>query len=100
MTLGNAAAARVGLIVWCKACGHRGKPDPTEMASRYGAKTTVPEWRDRLVCSRCGRSIGNKLREPAASRTVGDLIHRDRYHLCNGVSEHPLLLLVGECNRR
>jgi hypothetical protein len=24
------------------------------MAERYGAETTVPEWRERLVCSRCG----------------------------------------------
>jgi hypothetical protein len=24
------------------------------MAARYGAETSVLEWRDRLVCSRCG----------------------------------------------
>jgi hypothetical protein len=24
------------------------------MAERYGGETTVPEWRERLVCSRCG----------------------------------------------
>jgi hypothetical protein len=24
------------------------------MAARYGAETGVLEWRDRLVCSRCG----------------------------------------------
>jgi hypothetical protein len=24
------------------------------MAERYGAETTVPELRERLVCSRCG----------------------------------------------
>ena len=54
MTLGNAAAARVRLIVRCKACGHRAEPDPAEMAQRYGAETTVPEWRGRLVCSQCG----------------------------------------------
>jgi hypothetical protein len=24
------------------------------MAERYGAETTVPEWRRRLVCSQCG----------------------------------------------
>jgi predicted metal-binding protein len=28
MTLGNAAAARVRLIVWCEACQHRVEPDP------------------------------------------------------------------------
>jgi DNA-directed RNA polymerase subunit RPC12/RpoP len=54
MTLGNAAAARVRLIVWCKACGHRVEPSASEMAERYGAETTVPDWRERLVCSRCG----------------------------------------------
>jgi hypothetical protein len=54
MTLGNAAAARVRLMVWCKACGHRAEPDPAEIAQRYGAETVVLDWRDRLVCSRCG----------------------------------------------
>ena len=54
MTLGNAAAARVRLIVWCKACGHRVEPDPAEMALRYGADISVPEWRERLLCSECG----------------------------------------------
>ena len=54
MTLGNAAAVRVRLIVWCKACSHQVEPDPAEMARRYGPETTVPDWRKRLVCSRCG----------------------------------------------
>jgi len=54
MTLGNAAAARVRLIVWCKACGHRIEPDPVEMARQYGARTSVLDWQDRLVCSGCG----------------------------------------------
>ena len=68
MTLGNAAAALVRLIVWCKACGHQVEPataslraaeggtsaDPAEMARRYGPETTVPDWRKRLVCSHCG----------------------------------------------
>jgi hypothetical protein len=54
MTLGNAAAARVRLIVSCKACGHRAEPDAAGMAQRYGAETPVPEWRERFVCSRCG----------------------------------------------
>jgi hypothetical protein len=54
MTLGNAAAARVRLIVWCKACRHQVEPDPGEMAQRYGAATTVLDWSARLVCSRCG----------------------------------------------
>jgi hypothetical protein len=54
MTLGNAAAARVRLIVWCKDCQHQVEPDPGEMAQRYGAATPVPDWRERLICSQCG----------------------------------------------
>jgi hypothetical protein len=54
MTLGDAAAARVLRIVWCKACGHRVTPDPTKIAERYDAETAVPAWRERLVCSDCG----------------------------------------------
>jgi hypothetical protein len=54
MTLGAAAAAGVRLIVWCKTCQHQVEPDPAEMAARYGAETPVLDWRERLVCSRCG----------------------------------------------
>jgi hypothetical protein len=53
MKPGNAAASRVRLIVWCKACGHQVEPDPTEMA-RYGAETSVLDCRERLVRSGCG----------------------------------------------
>jgi hypothetical protein len=31
-----------------------GRPDPAEMAARYGAETPMLDWRERLVCSRCG----------------------------------------------
>ena len=51
MTLGNAAAATVRLIVWCRDCGRQVEPDPGEMAERYGAEMTVPDW---LVCAECG----------------------------------------------
>ena len=54
MTLGNAAAAHVRLIVWCTACQHQVEPDPAEHARRYGAETSVLRWHDKLVCSRCG----------------------------------------------
>jgi Zn finger protein HypA/HybF involved in hydrogenase expression len=54
MTLGGAAAAQLRFIVWCKDCRHQVEPDPAEMAQRYGAEMTVPEWRERLVCSKCG----------------------------------------------
>jgi hypothetical protein len=49
MTLGNAAAARVRLIVWRKDCQHQVEPDPAEQARRYGAETSVLEWRRKLV---------------------------------------------------
>ena len=42
MTLGNAARARVLLIVWCKVCQHQVEPDPAEMAARYSADSAVP----------------------------------------------------------
>jgi hypothetical protein len=32
VTLGNAAAARVRLIIWCAECGHQVEPDPGEIA--------------------------------------------------------------------
>jgi hypothetical protein len=54
MTLGNAAAAHVRLIVWCKRCHHQVEPDPVEQAQRYGAELAVPKWREPLVCSACG----------------------------------------------
>jgi hypothetical protein len=54
MTLGNAATAHVRLIVWCNDCHHQTEPDPAAMAKRYGGDTTIPEWRERLVCGACG----------------------------------------------
>jgi len=44
--------------VWCKACRHQVEPDRAEMAERYGAEMTVPEWGKRLVCSQCGSLQG------------------------------------------
>jgi hypothetical protein len=43
MTLGNAAAARIRLIVWCRDCGRQVEPDPAELARRYGAEIAVPD---------------------------------------------------------
>ena len=53
-TLGSTAAAQARLIVWCKDCRHQVEPDPAALAERYGAATTVPAWRARLVCAQCG----------------------------------------------
>jgi hypothetical protein len=61
MTLGNAAAARVRLIVWCKDCQHQVEPDPAEMAARCGAGT-----------SRLARQVGLlTLRQPAQVLKIG-----------------------------
>lgn len=54
MTLGNAAAAKVRLIVWCLDCGRQIEPDPAEQVQRHGAEMTVIDWHSRLVCSGCG----------------------------------------------
>jgi hypothetical protein len=84
MTLGSAAAAQVRLIVWCKACQHQVEPDPAEMATRYGAETSVLDWRDRLVCFKCG------------SRQI-DMVGRDRDQTVSGAdgSRWPILLRRG-----
>jgi hypothetical protein len=47
MTLGSAAAAHLD-------CRHQVEPDQAEMAERYGAETTVPDWATRLVGGQCG----------------------------------------------
>ena len=52
--LGFRRIAGVRLIVWCKECQHKVESDPAEMATRYGAKTSVLDWHERLVCSHCG----------------------------------------------
>lgn len=54
MTLGDVAAEGVRLIVVCLDCRHQVEPDLADMAERYGAETTVPDWHSRLVCGRCG----------------------------------------------
>ena len=42
-----AAMAGVRLIVWRKECQHQVEPNPAEMATRYGAQTSVLDWRER-----------------------------------------------------
>jgi hypothetical protein len=54
MTLGRAAAAGIRIIIWRKACQHQVEPEPAALARRYGAEMPVLDWRERLVCSRCG----------------------------------------------
>jgi hypothetical protein len=58
MTLGNALAAKVRLIVWCKACRHKAEPDVAEQVARHGEAMTVIAWARRLRCSACnGRDV-------------------------------------------
>jgi hypothetical protein len=54
LTVGQAAAAHVRLIVWCKACQHRLEPDTAKLAKQYGEAVTVLGWANRLRCSQCG----------------------------------------------
>src|SRR5229473_3350731 len=56
MTLSQALAAKVRLIVWCKSCGHRAEPAVVDQVARYGGDTTVIDWARRLRCSACGRA--------------------------------------------
>ena len=56
MTLGNAAAARIRLIVWCRTCSHQIEPNVAEMAARHGAEPR------RSGLGRVARLFG--LREP------------------------------------
>ena len=51
MTLGRALAAKVRLIVWCKACGHQAEPDVANQVAQYGADIAVIDWASRLRCS-------------------------------------------------
>jgi hypothetical protein len=53
MTLGQALAARVRVICWCKTCQHRAEPNVADQVARYGADTPVTDWARRLRCSAC-----------------------------------------------
>jgi len=58
MTLGNALATRVHLIVWCKTCQHHAEPEFADQVARYGPELTVIDWASRLRCSACdGREV-------------------------------------------
>jgi len=53
-TLGGTAGAGARIVVWCRSCHHQVEPEAAAMAERYGADVPVPDWRERLVCTRCG----------------------------------------------
>jgi hypothetical protein len=89
MTLGNAAAAHVRLIVWCRECRHQVEPDPAEMAARYGAGTPVPDWHARLVCSRCGSRQVDVVVSSSASEMRPQPLTTAAYHV---LADRPLLV--------
>lgn len=59
MTLGNAAEAKVRLVVWCLDCRHQVEPDPAGQAARYGPETTVPDWRSGYVVGQYATGVFN-----------------------------------------
>jgi Zn finger protein HypA/HybF involved in hydrogenase expression len=68
--LSNIELGIAELIVWCKTCQHQVEPDPAEMTARHGAETSVLDWRERLICSRCGsREIDGRDRKGVISRS-------------------------------
>ena len=75
MTLGDAAAAGVRLIVWCWDCRHQVEPDPAEHATRYGPQTTVLDWKARLVCT--GVDQHSDLRENSGKGPSGNFRRPD-----------------------
>ena len=54
LTLGQALAAQVRLIVWCKSCDHRTEPDIATQAAQHGAGMPVIDWARLLRCTECG----------------------------------------------
>jgi hypothetical protein len=54
MTLGQALAAKVQLIVCCKTCQHQAEADIAEQVASCGADASVLNWARRLRCSACG----------------------------------------------
>jgi hypothetical protein len=80
MTLGNAAAARVRLIVWCIDCRHQVEPDPAEVrvaAGRHGGERNraaiIKQPRRSGAPSRCRR--GGR---PIIHRRAMPLLHLAR----------------------
>ena len=49
MTLGQALAAHVRLIVWCKSLNHRAEPDVAVQVNQHGGN-----WARLLRCTECG----------------------------------------------
>jgi len=54
LTLGQALAAHVRIIAWCKSCNHRAEPDIATQVAQHGAGMPVPDWARLLRCTECG----------------------------------------------
>jgi len=58
MTLSRPLAAKVRLIVWCKACGHPAEPAVADQVASYGGAAAVINSARRQRCSACdGREV-------------------------------------------
>jgi hypothetical protein len=51
LTLGQALAATVRLIVWCKSCRRQSGPDVAREVARHDEALTIIGWAGRLHCS-------------------------------------------------
>ena len=54
ITLGQALAAHVRLIVWCKSCNHRAESDIATQVVQHGEGMTLLDWARLLRCTKCG----------------------------------------------
>ena len=54
LTLGQALAAQVRIIAWCKSCNHRAEPDIGTQIAHHGAGMPVIDWARLLRCTECG----------------------------------------------
>ena len=54
LTLGQALAANVGIIAWCKSCNHRAEPDIATQVAHHGTGMPVIDWARLLRCTECG----------------------------------------------
>jgi hypothetical protein len=68
MTLGNGALPPAfGFSSAVYTAAIRSSPIPPRWAAQYGAETPVLDWRERLVCSKCGSRQVDVVRIPEPS---------------------------------
>jgi hypothetical protein len=64
MTLANALAAGVRLVVWCKACGHQTVPAARRCSSLFDRSLVRRVEARPLQVIAAGDSVGNRRRKP------------------------------------